>query len=1249
MRAAFAPFPAFIKVELDPSSGQAFAEFETAARSTADRAKDYFETSFRDVQRIARDALTMPRTQGGALDLDVGKYRQAAAAAEQQAVALRQIATAAAAAAVANRDDSEATRLYVQAARAAAIEAEQGARAANQQATAIDRLQTELNQTAAANRNAAASTVVLNNALGRSTTGFSGNRMAMIQASQQVQDFAVQVAAGASPLIAFAQQGSQLAYVLSGVGGTAGRFASLMSGPVGTSLLLVTTLLGPLAAGLFRQRDGHDAAAAGAEAHKTAVELLREAQREIITTGQLAEAMTLRQAQADLAAASAARARTAELLRQAIAVEQLAIARANDPLAGDPSAPPQTRIAGADLPGARGRVQALERRLAAMDRDIAAGEQRVRIRQLPIIQRGVNERLDPGARVRGEFERTQNRLNTQLARGRIGADEYAAALTRATRARDAELEVIQQAERTGRRSSRDSREVGRIMSVDEARDIVASIGGRVTSGTRDRATQQRLYDDYRAGRGPLAARPGTSAHERGNAVDIVGATVAEVRRAFRERGVNLSRIFTETNPRTGARHVHAEWSRSASAEVMGEADDRARELAQDLEAVSRAFDGARVAADEYAATLARISRLEAAGAITGADALGFRLAAAAQRSRELAEAEERRWREILGPDDFSRVVDGVAEQWSDRMADGSREAADELRRQGLEAVEAVSSLFGRRAAGIGNLVAEAMFSNPAATRVDAGAFGGLGGIINLFERERSARQVREMSDAERAAAGPDPYVFNPVIRGLRGVFDPLADALRGFTRQLGNLIGGGGDFLGQMIAFGGIGSSAARMAGGSGLAGALGGALGGIGGKVAERAINASLASMGQRLIPGIAGPLGSVVGGLAASVLAGSLRSTPRASSTIRVGADGRLAVASTTGTRKLRGATVEAADSAISTIERIAEALGGSVLSGVGSVSIGMRKGSYRVDPSGSGKTKLSKGAIDFGEDAEAAVRAATLDLIRDGIIGGLRASTQRLLQGAKDLDAGIEKAVRFESVFQRLKEHLDPLGAALDVLDKEFASLKRIFEEAGASAEEYAELEKLYGLERKRVLEETTSAMTSALRGLLDDLTVNNDALSLRDRLAMAKAKYDPLAADIAAGKKVDYDAFAEAARTFLDIQRQLSGSQSGYFTALGEVEALTRKAAAEQEAMIAGATGRATPFDKPSGGAASEPVVGAIDRLGDYLGGILTKELAGRLDALNDNVGRLVRQGGGASGGGGGGGSPAFAPFDRRRNF
>lgn len=46
---------------------------------------------------------------------------------------------------------------------------------------------------------------------------------------------------------------------------------------------------------------------------------------------------------------------------------------------------------------------------------------------------------------------------------------------------------------------------------------------KINEGGRTRARQQELYNLYRAGKGNLAAKPGTSLHESGRALDLGGA------------------------------------------------------------------------------------------------------------------------------------------------------------------------------------------------------------------------------------------------------------------------------------------------------------------------------------------------------------------------------------------------------------------------------------------------------------------------------------------------------------------------------------------------------------------------------------------------------------------------------------------------------------------------------------------------------------------------------------------------------
>lgn len=71
--------------------------------------------------------------------------------------------------------------------------------------------------------------------------------------------------------------------------------------------------------------------------------------------------------------------------------------------------------------------------------------------------------------------------------------------------------------------------------------IIAESGGKVTisSGHRTTEEQQRLYDLYKSGQGNLAAKPGTSRHEHGTAVDF-GGDLELAGRLARKYGLSMS-------------------------------------------------------------------------------------------------------------------------------------------------------------------------------------------------------------------------------------------------------------------------------------------------------------------------------------------------------------------------------------------------------------------------------------------------------------------------------------------------------------------------------------------------------------------------------------------------------------------------------------------------------------------------------------------------------------------------------------
>lgn len=91
---------------------------------------------------------------------------------------------------------------------------------------------------------------------------------------------------------------------------------------------------------------------------------------------------------------------------------------------------------------------------------------------------------------------------------------------------------------------------------DQAEAAITGIGGRITSRTRSYAEQKALYDRYiayRQGRGPwapLAARPGTSAHETGRALDIgygAGVSLKSIAAALLSRHIPFNDLRNEGN------------------------------------------------------------------------------------------------------------------------------------------------------------------------------------------------------------------------------------------------------------------------------------------------------------------------------------------------------------------------------------------------------------------------------------------------------------------------------------------------------------------------------------------------------------------------------------------------------------------------------------------------------------------------------------------------------------------------------
>lgn len=229
-------------------------------------------------------------------------------------------------------------------------------------------------------------------------------------------------------------------------------------------------------------------------------------------------------------------------------------------------------------------------------------------------------------------------------------------------------------------------------------------------------------------------------------------------------------------------------------------------------------------------------------------------------------------------------------------------------------------------------------------------------------------------------------------------------------------------------------------------------------------------------------GPVGTIAGSIIGGVVGGLFKSVKKASATIEIMA-GKAATASISGnSAKLRAVAGQMADSLIGGLSSIADQLGGMLGNGV-RISIGQRKGTFRVDTAGLGRTKNMP---SFETEAEA-VAYALQAAIQQGAITGLRKGTETLIKAGGDLEAQLSKALAFEQVFKDLAAAANPARSSMEAITKEFEGLIDIFAEAGASAEDYAQLQQLLAIKQKQVIEEAFEPVAA----LLDELKASADS--------------------------------------------------------------------------------------------------------------------------------------------------------------
>lgn len=384
-------------------------------------------------------------------------------------------------------------------------------------------------------------------------------------------------------------------------------------------------------------------------------------------------------------------------------------------------------------------------------------------------------------------------------------------------------------------------------------------------------------------------------------------------------------------------------------------------------------------------------------------------------------------------------------------------------------------------------------------------------------------------------------------------------------------------------------------------------------------------AQIGAAIGTAVFGPAGGIAGALAGGMLkkigstgAGGILGLvlSKVSKGYAVASNGGV---TTGGNRTQAENSKSAVNSVNDSLSTIARAFGSSL--GNYAVSIGTRSSGYiRVSASGStrvgDKSFAKNGGSDLlydGKDMQEALRIALKNAIEDGAIQGIRAGSKRLLSIGSNIDAQVEKALKFEKVFKDLKQIKDPVGFALDELNTEFKGLIDVFKEAGASAQEMAQLEELYGIKRKDAIKQATEAALGPIKSLLDSLNIGSDFYSLRDRQKSAQAIYNPLAERVKAGDMTAYAEFSDAAQTLIEINRQLYGSTSQFFDFVDQVKAISNGAVTREQAKIDAATNSDSPFAQLA--SQQQATTSAIDNQ--------TAALLAALGGMNDNLAALIR--------------------------
>lgn len=361
---------------------------------------------------------------------------------------------------------------------------------------------------------------------------------------------------------------------------------------------------------------------------------------------------------------------------------------------------------------------------------------------------------------------------------------------------------------------------------------------------------------------------------------------------------------------------------------------------------------------------------------------------------------------------------------------------------------------------------------------------------------------------------------------------------------------------------------------------ALNGVLGNIGlGQLIGRIpgfgnTGATVGAIVGSIIPGIGNVVGGLLGGLFGGLF-GS-KAPPKGGTVVSTDEFGALDTSSGFNYKDKDGSLIQAAqtlgDGVISVIGELANAINVDLASNFNLGSIGVIDGKYTFEETAFNQEKYAFDTSQRFDTAEEAVTAAVLSAVQRGVFIGLSEKSQSILASAtaETIDRAFQQVEFIETVPQRIQDRIraieDPLGFALEQIDREFEKLRKQYTDLGLDTSDLARLQEL---ERQQAVDgfSGSASGSSVFEDYLFNLTGSTQSpLSAMSRFQTADFEFQTLAETLRAGGTVDARDFTTLANARLSATSDRFGQGREYFEIFNEVTALTELAIEREQAEV-----------------------------------------------------------------------------------